>query len=43
MKPYLIFILSGVLVLAACGGGGEQVAGIDARGDLPPSAVIVQI
>ncbi len=42
MKPYLIFVLSGVLALAACGGGGgEKTAGIDARGDQNPSAVIV--
>ena len=42
MKTYLIFVLSGVLALAACTGGGEQTAGIDARGDLPPSAIVSQ-
>jgi len=41
MKPYLVFILSGILTLVACGGGGEQVAGIDARGREDPSASIV--
>jgi hypothetical protein len=40
MKPYLILALSGALLIAACGGGGEQVAGIDARGNPLPSAVV---
>lgn len=40
MKTQLIFALSGALLVAACGGGGEQVAGIDARGAPLPSAVV---
>jgi hypothetical protein len=39
MKPNPIYMISAVLLIAACGGGGgEQVAGIDGRG-APPSAV----
>lgn len=39
MKPYLILVLSSVMAIAACGGGGgETVAGIDARGT--PVAVV---
>jgi len=40
MKPYLLFTLSGALLVAACGGGNEQVAGIDARGNPVASAVV---
>jgi hypothetical protein len=40
MKPYLLLALSGSLLIAACGGGAEQVAGIDARGNPVPSAVV---
>jgi len=40
MKLHLILGLSGVLLITACGGGGEQVAGIDARGTPLPSAVV---
>jgi len=32
MKRHLIIALCGVLTFAACGGGSEQVAGIDGRG-----------
>jgi len=39
MKPYLLFLLGGALLIAACG-GNEQVAGIDARGNPAPSAVV---
>ena len=37
MKLQPTVILIGTLVMASCGGGGEQVAGIDSRG--APSAV----
>jgi len=40
MKPYLLFALSGALLIAACGGDNEQVAGIDGRGNPAPSAVV---
>jgi len=40
MKPHHIFALSSALLIVACGGGGEQVAGIDARGAPAPSAVV---
>jgi hypothetical protein len=40
MKAYRILALSGALLIAACGGGGQQVAGIDARGTPLPSAVV---
>ncbi len=40
MKPYLLLALSGALLVAACGGGNEQVAGIDARGNPVASAVV---
>ncbi len=33
MKRYGVTILSGMLAIAACGGGGEKVAGIDGRGN----------
>lgn len=38
MKPNPVYLISVALLMAACGGGGEQVAGIDGRG-APPSAV----
>lgn len=37
MKLHPIFILATTLVTVSCGGGGEQIAGIDSRGT--PSAV----
>ncbi|MDH3434118.1 MAG: DUF5666 domain-containing protein, partial [Gammaproteobacteria bacterium] len=40
MKPHPIIALGGALLVTACGGGGEQVAGIDARGTPLPSAVV---
>ena len=40
MKLHPIFVLAGALVVASCGGGGEQVAGIDSRGNPTPSASI---
>jgi len=41
MKSNSLLILSGALVFAACGGGSEQVAGIDARGTPTPVASVV--
>jgi len=40
MKRHLLIALGGALGVAACGGGSEQVAGIDARGNPTPSAVV---
>ncbi len=40
MKPYGVLALSGVLAIAACGGGGEKVAGIDGRGSPTPVGVV---
>ena len=40
MKLNLILALGGALLAPACGGGGEQVAGIDGRGSPTPSAGI---
>jgi len=42
MKLYFLVTLTAVLAIAGCGGGGEPVAGIDARGNLPPSATAAQ-
>lgn len=40
MKRNLILAISGAFLAVACGGGGEQVAGIDGRGSPTPSAGI---
>lgn len=40
MKRHLLIALGGALTLVACGGGSEQVAGIDGRGALPPVATV---
>lgn len=40
MKLYLLIALSGALAVAGCGGSSQQVAGIDARGNPTPSAVV---
>ena len=40
MKRYLIFFLTSTLTVTSCGGSSEQVAGIDARGDPTPVAVV---
>lgn len=40
MKRNLILALGSAFLAAACGGGGEQVAGIDGRGSPTPSAGI---
>lgn len=42
MKLYLVSMLTAALAIAGCGGGSETVAGIDARGNLPPTAVAAQ-
>ncbi len=41
MKPTLILALGGALIAAACGGGSEQVAGIDGRGNPSPAVGVV--
>lgn len=41
MKPHLILFLGGTLIAAACGGGGEKVAGIDSRGNPTPAVGVV--
>ena len=40
MKPNALILMSGALAVTACGSGGEQVAGIDARGNQNPVAVV---
>lgn len=40
MKTYLLLILSITLAVTSCGGGSEQVAGIDGRGSPAPVAVV---
>lgn len=40
MRTYLLFILGGALAIAACGGSGEKVAGIDGRGNPNPVGVV---
>jgi hypothetical protein len=43
MKRYILGTLTAALAIVGCGGGGgETVAGIDARGNLPPTAVASQ-
>ncbi|MGI9270841.1 MAG: DUF5666 domain-containing protein [Woeseiaceae bacterium] len=40
MKTLTIFTLVLTITLAACGGSSQQMAGIDARGNLPPVGVV---
>lgn len=41
MKSYTILATAGVLAIAACGGGGQQSAGIDGRGNPTPTVAVV--
>jgi len=40
MKPNYVLIMAAALVAASCGGGGQKVAGIDARGNPTPVGVV---